>query len=496
MPQLGRGKTRLLRTVKGQEHATNADYHADSLPTPPASNEMKNGQRRQQEETEEDINRDPDSSSDEETQALPSTDGNGLIFQHPRQFDGVNETSPKAQGFRIPTGVQSPESTRSNKRGSEGEISSGSEDAIFGSSQASRPSPSKRHKSAGALGNIHTVPSVPRGRQQTYGKSNKKRTIIPPGLGRGLQQSNAGRSLDKKPEEQRPKFQMARGRDMFAFGQDNSSAAGFKTAKGAESASRGSSPSLDELSSADSDIEEVDVSTLGLPAPEPYVPTENCEICGLPVPRLLRQEFEDRYTGGKAMSYKWQERFCRYHKVDSARQAWTEQCYPEIDWLKLNRRMKRHDKHLEAILTSRTSSFYRDQLQAKVKSGKMKTTYSALSKNDQGKDREVAVGYYGPRGEKLMTDHIITHFGDELRALATDDPLLKASGVAGGVSGFVQAVLVPELAVKLVMEDMKIDSDKARELLIESADVGEFVNDEASARIKDVEAEAEEGNEY
>ena len=45
----------------------------------------------------------------------------------------------------------------------------------------------------------------------------------------------------------------------------------------------------------------------------------------------------------------------------------------------------------------------------------------------------------------------------------------------GGVSGFVQAVLVPELAERLIMEDMKVDTLGAREIVLESADVGELL---------------------
>jgi len=483
--QMKRTGQRLLRTVNNQQHATDAD-HEDALPTPPASNELKNGRRTRQEETEEDINRDPDSSSDEDSQPLPTTKDNDPGFRHLQQYGGPAEAERESSVFKVPRPVlRSPESTRSNKRGSE-EASSGSDDMIFGSSQVSGPSPGKKARSGGAFVNMHVQSGKGCKQASKYGRGGKK-PIVP--RRSGVQLPSAAKSLNKEPDEQQPKFKLARGGNMFAFGEDDHKPAGFKAAKGAEDASRDGSPSLDELSSADSDIEEIDISTLGLPAPEPYVATDNCEICGTPVPRLLRQEFEDQYTSGKAMSYMWQERFCKYHKVDSAKRTYAERGYPEIDWLRLERRLKRHHKHLEAILTGKTSSYYRDKLQTSVSSGDMKTAFSVLSRKDESKDREVGVGYYGPRGEKLMTDHIVGHFGDELRDLSTNDPLLKASGVAGGVSGFVQAVLVPELAVKLVMEDMKLSPEKARETLVESADVGEFVNDEAAERVKEVDVE-------
>jgi len=88
-----------------------------------------------------------------------------------------------------------------------------------------------------------------------------------------------------------------------------------------------------------------------------------------------------------------------------------------------------------------------------------------------------------------MTEHILGHFADELRDLAVSDSLVGASGVAGGVSGFVQAVLVPEVAVALVKEDMGVDEKRAREILKESLELGELLNEEAH---EEVESEAED----
>jgi hypothetical protein len=82
-----------------------------------------------------------------------------------------------------------------------------------------------------------------------------------------------------------------------------------------------------------------------------------------------------------------------------------------------------------------------------------------------------------------MTDHIVRHFADELRDLAVSDSLIGASGVAGGVSGFVQAVLVPEVAVALVQEDMKVNEKRAREILKESLELGELLNEEAHEEV-------------
>lgn len=41
---------------------------------------------------------------------------------------------------------------------------------------------------------------------------------------------------------------------------------------------------------------------------------------------------------------------------------------------------------------------------------------------------------------------------------------------------YAQAVLVPELAVRLVKEDMGVDVDSARQILRESIEIGEKLN--------------------
>jgi hypothetical protein len=68
--------------------------------------------------------------------------------------------------------------------------------------------------------------------------------------------------------------------------------------------------------------------------------------------------------------------------------------------------------------------------------------------------------------------------------LAVSDSLIGASGITGGVSGFVQAVLVPEVAVALVKEDMSVDEKRAREILKESLELGDLLNEEAHERVE------------
>ena len=64
---------------------------------------------------------------------------------------------------------------------------------------------------------------------------------------------------------------------------------------------------------------------------------------------------------------------------------------------------------------------------------------------------------------------------------------MASSGSSGGVSGYVHAILVPEMALGLIMKDMDCDRDKARTILADSADIGEFFNAEEDEKVPQVE---------
>lgn len=67
---------------------------------------------------------------------------------------------------------------------------------------------------------------------------------------------------------------------------------------------------------------------------------------------------------------------------------------------------------------------------------------------------------------------IVDRFSLRLRRLAATDEIVKKAGVAG----YAQSVLVPELAVRLVKEDMGVDDDSARQILRDSIAIGQKLN--------------------
>lgn len=461
----------LLRQVNNKPHATSKHHEEDALPTPPASNSTgKKGAgiaamaSKNTAKKDEDIFAEPVSSSDEEdTVELPTISKSTVTFKASKELE---ITKKPAATFKVParTSLGSPNSKRSASI-EDDDLSS--DDKMVFSSQTTH-SPNKRARLAAAgnarrAGNIHAPPKKS---SQTY----SKRKIMTAKDRKPQQGKTDGfkpaKGLDlAAPKPQGPTFKAAKGADMFEFGQSGKNVPQFQESRGSVS----DSPELSELSELDSDVEEVDPRSLNLPTPEEYVPKVECKGCGKRVPLLLKQEFEDRYNRGKTLGYKKWGWFCDHHKKEDAKQIWQERGYPEIKWESFEKRLQAHYDRLLAVLEKRSTSVYRDRLQKRVDSGTTRSAVAAYTRKsgDDG-ELEIKPGYYGSKGEKLMTEHILGHFADELRDLAVSDSLIGASGVAGGVSGFVQAVLVPEVAVALVREDMKVDDKRAREILKES----------------------------
>jgi hypothetical protein len=73
----------------------------------------------------------------------------------------------------------------------------------------------------------------------------------------------------------------------------------------------------------------------------------------------------------------------------------------------------------------------------------------------------------------IRVEHILAEFGPELRQRVALDRLIRASGL----TYYVITVLVPELAVMLIQEDMKVCDEAARQILQVSAHLGETLHD-------------------
>ena len=62
----------------------------------------------------------------------------------------------------------------------------------------------------------------------------------------------------------------------------------------------------------------------------------------------------------------------------------------------------------------------------------------------------------------------------DIRRLLARDKIMASLSPAG----YVQAVLVPEIGLRLVMEDMHVEQDEARQIMRESKAIGDLLNEE------------------
>lgn len=187
-----------------------------------------------------------------------------------------------------------------------------------------------------------------------------------------------------------------------------------------------------------------------------------CPMCDEPVDKPWLSEF----SKNQRMTIARQAKFCHLHKKRSAKDIYAARGYPEINWETLESRIAGQHDFLESLINGETSH-YGDAHRESINTGKNRTL---LKTEDYP-----TPGYYGLRGMSVMTETIVEMFSSLLRERAPRYNLISARGY----TGFVQSVLVPELAVRLIREDMSLDNEEeARVMMEESRTIGEILHDE------------------
>ncbi|KAK1690952.1 RTC4-like domain-containing protein [Colletotrichum godetiae] len=186
-----------------------------------------------------------------------------------------------------------------------------------------------------------------------------------------------------------------------------------------------------------------------------------CPMCNEIVDDTLLHDF----SKGARLHIRKQIQFCRLHKKKSAEEAWGARGYPKIDWDVLDTRIASHYNFLRKIING-GSSHFGDLLLDKVREGKNRTLLKA--------EDSLTPGYYGPRGLRAFSEHIIGRFSSVLRERAVDDRLISSRGY----SSYVEAVLVPELAVLLISDDMVVEAEEARSILEDSKWIGDLLHED------------------
>lgn len=184
----------------------------------------------------------------------------------------------------------------------------------------------------------------------------------------------------------------------------------------------------------------------------------NCPMCGECVDPAELRAFGH-------MNTRKQEKFCRSHRKKTALENWDLQQYPEIDWKKLDSRISKHHSFIKKLINGADSHF-RDRLAETVNAGKNRSLMKS--------DFNPTPGYYGTRGLRAISENTMRKFTPLLKQRMVIDRLMAARGF----TPYVEYVVVPEVAVKLIMEDMRVDAEKAREIMAESIAAGELLSEE------------------
>lgn len=171
------------------------------------------------------------------------------------------------------------------------------------------------------------------------------------------------------------------------------------------------------------------------------------------------------------MNIKKQERFCRSHRKREAEEEKELKGYPDIDWKNLDSRISKHHSFIKKLINGE-ESHYRGRLSEKVNAGKERSLLTTTT--------NLTPGYYGARGLRVISENIMRKFTPLLKKQMVQDRLMSSRGF----TPYVQAVLVPELAVLLIMEDMNVGIEEARDILDDSASFGELLNEEIREVVK------------
>jgi hypothetical protein len=201
-----------------------------------------------------------------------------------------------------------------------------------------------------------------------------------------------------------------------------------------------------------------------------------CPMCNKPVDPEDLRAFGD-------MNTRKQEKFCQSHQKKTAQEDWELNGYPEIDWEILGSRISKHYSFIRKVING-DNSHYRDLLEDRVNAGKDRNLMKMTS--------NLTPGYYGGRGLRIISEKIMHEFTSLLKKEAVKDRRISSRGP----TAFVQSVLVPEVAVLLIMEDMHVSVEKARDVLEDSVGVGELIHEEIRDVVKKRVEDSEDDSDF
>jgi hypothetical protein len=255
--------------------------------------------------------------------------------------------------------------------------------------------------------------------------------------------------------------------------------------------------SLPPSSAPQEELDNVDSYVRLLPTSTEEEEGTACPLCHEPVDQDTYWSFWSSHK----KTVKNQAAFCHTHRAATARAAYESEGYPPIDWTLLPARIKAHRMALYKILTDESPSRFRARYAPLALTGKAAAVPSKqrtdLSPSKRAEldstaldDAAVYPGYYGARGRRLITENVMSLLSAEIKR--SSDAVVQTSGPAS----FVQAVMVPEVAVRLIMEDLRCDWEQAEEVRERTFEMGVLLNEEVEDEVFVGEEDEEGANEY
>ena len=142
-----------------------------------------------------------------------------------------------------------------------------------------------------------------------------------------------------------------------------------------------------------------------------------------------------------------------------------------LDWVQGDKPCFEIQSQIESMISDNTAT---------TKAARKKAAQSLALLSGAELERRMP-GYYGPRGAEIIASTITDSIGPKIRRALLSNPVgesnaLKLWEKTGGLVGFVQSVLVPQVGAVLIAEDRNVSDDKAREIQEDSSAFGWVVN--------------------
>ena len=131
-------------------------------------------------------------------------------------------------------------------------------------------------------------------------------------------------------------------------------------------------------------------------SPGREAPITVCPVCRVPVDG----EFLVKFNNGERLRSRQQLRFCNAHKARSAKSEWAAKGFPEIQWSQFDRRLHTYHPVIDAIVTGKKASFYRNAAADRIKQSSF-TSIKQMYGNTASLEG-LSPGYYGSRGARAM----------------------------------------------------------------------------------------------